>query len=105
MSWSFGGQIPAEATHSTDAAAAELEAARRQYESFPGMELEEEARHQITVAVNEAAAIAASGALGHGYPLSVTLSGHSNPRHGERAGYASEYIGITISQMPPETAA
>ncbi|MDA8395248.1 MAG: hypothetical protein M0T72_08430 [Candidatus Dormibacteraeota bacterium] len=100
MSWSFGAKIPAEATVSTDIAAEVLEEARRGFEAM-GIDLEEESRHQITVAVNEAAAIAASGALGHKYPLSVSMSGHSNPRHEERTGWANEQLTISIVQTPP----
>ncbi len=99
MSWSFSAKIPAEATHSTDVAAAVLAGAHRAYEAM-GIDLEEESRHQITVAINEAAAIAASGALGHQYPLSVSMGGHSNPRHEERTGWATESITISILQVP-----
>ena len=99
MSWGFDATIPVECTHSTDAAAAVLEAARREWEA--PIELEEESRHQVTVAVNEAAAIVASGALGHLYPIRAVLNGHSSPRHEGGPGYSCDHVNIYITQARP----
>ena len=52
---------------------------------------------QFDAALTAAQGILASGAVGH-TACSVTLSGHANPGHEKRPGWANDTIVVSISQ-------
>lgn len=52
---------------------------------------------QFEAALHAAQSILASGAVGD-TPVSVTMSGHANPGHHKREGWANDQITISIQQ-------
>jgi hypothetical protein len=63
--------------------------------------LTDESKAQIAAGKEAAIAIVKSGAVGQGVPLSISLSGHSNPNHAPVAGYANDSIQVAIWQTEP----
>ena len=94
MSWSVNAVIPAGADV-TEAAKA-LEVAALEAQLVLG-EWSAETRHQVQAAVNSAAVLAASGALGKLEILAV-LGGHANPEHDSAHGLAPDSVGISLTQ-------
>lgn len=60
-----------------------------------------EVREQFQLAKGMANNLVQSGAVGRGKGKSyqVTLSGHANPKHEPRQGYANDMISINVSQV------
>lgn len=58
----------------------------------------DEVAEQYEVAVAAALAIIASGSVGTTASLRVALSGHANPGHGKREGWANDTITVTVSE-------
>lgn len=65
------------------------------------LEQNPECADQFDAAEQAVRAIIDSGACGPDYDASryyVTLSGHSNPDHAPREGYANDCVAVTVSQ-------
>ena len=59
-----------------------------------------EAEYQIAIAKTLARYLVAECVVSHvGKNVSVSLSGHANPGHGEPARYASEYVSIQVHAL------
>lgn len=87
----------------TSQTAETLEAtARPLYEAFRADHGDSEANEamddQFEIALSSAKAMLASAALGSG-PCAVTLSGHANPNHLPRPGWAHDTLSITVNQQ------
>lgn len=80
MSWSI--------TAPSQTAATIEEAAREQFAAMDG---------QFEAALHAAQSVLASGAVGS-TPVIVALSGHANPGHVKREGWANDTVTISISQ-------
>jgi hypothetical protein len=94
MSWSV---------QTTSQTAATIEAAARQLfnvqqSTVSGTEEERAATsEQFEAALSAAQAVLASGAVGES-PVMVNLSGHANPGHVHRSGWANDTVTISIAQ-------
>ena len=93
MSWSV--QAPSQT-------AATLEgAARQKYEEFVSHRGDDEAGsaadEQFEAALAAARTIVESGAVGES-AVRVSLSGHANPGHAKRDGWANDTVTVSISQ-------
>lgn len=53
---------------------------------------------QVAAAKAAAKAIIASGAVGTGEAFQVSLSGHTNPEHQPRTGYANDLMMVSVTQ-------
>jgi hypothetical protein len=61
-----------------------------------------EENDQVEAAHKAAEAIIASGSAGaEGKDFFISLSGHTNPNHEPRPGYANDCISVTVSQKSP----
>jgi len=96
MSWSFYAQIPAAATEEE---AARILLAARDTAEAQGEPYGPEAHHQQQQAMEAAAMICCSGALGR-TAHHVNLSGHANPGHLPRQGWSDDTTNIMVSQVP-----
>jgi len=63
--------------------------------------VEAEQREQFEAA-KEAAAVLAKAVGREGDDVFVTLSGHANPGHGPRQGWAAESVTISVTARPSE---
>lgn len=57
---------------------------------------------QLQAACEAFLAIARSGVVGSG-PITGTLSGHANPDHEPRTGWANDMVMVTVHQAQPES--
>lgn len=87
MSWSLGGKVDsAEAVE--------------QLELVDYGDKSAEVREQVQLAKGIAKQIVESGLVGPpGHTFNVSLSGHANPGHGPKAGYANDAITISVYQV------
>jgi hypothetical protein len=94
MSWSV--QTTSQTAATIEAAARQLFAT--QQSTVSGTEEERAATaEQFEAALAAAQAILASGAVGD-TPVLVNLSGHANPGHTKRPGWANDTVTISIAQ-------
>ena len=100
MSWSISAVIPAGSDEV--AAARVLDAAALDAQQQAG-EWGPETRHQVQSAVDAAAKIAGSGALGH-LDLLVALSGHANAGHDPHNGFSLDTVSINLHQKSQRVA-
>lgn len=90
MSWTASGTV-------NDAAGAAAVAPANE-----GWAYEDEVHSQVHSAQEVAKAIIESGCVGAG-PYNVSLVGHANPGHEFRAGYATDSVTVTVTQVYPES--
>jgi hypothetical protein len=101
MSWSFS--VPP--TAAGDFADALNAAAQSQIDAIVGYDSMTRAEQQATfeqihAAVAATKSIAASGSIGPpSHRFSATLTGHANPGHGPREGWANDIVTISVCQV------
>lgn len=94
MSWWF--EVEAESAEMFAAAAdAAFKAAVDQH---PAVFAEAEVNAQVSAAIAAAVSMVKAGVVGVG-PVFAVLSGHANPGHAPRAGWANDEIRITLQSM------
>lgn len=100
MSWS----ITFEAQHGDWRAAADA-AIAAMADDPQGDGTGNEVREQVGVAREALSTLVHSGFVGDALVrLRVSLSGHANPGHSPRDGYANDTISVSVSQVKPEPA-
>ncbi len=58
-----------------------------------------ECKDQVLAAIDAAAAIRDSGCCGSSCDFHITLSGHSNPNHEKREGWANDVVTVAVAQV------
>lgn len=64
----------------------------------PQYELGDEGQEQLELGRDVARRIIDSGAVGEGEKFNITLSGHANPGHQPREGWATDMVSVSVSQ-------
>lgn len=95
MSWSIigipvpeQGKTVAESVESTRSAQQSIEGITQDLDS-------PEVREQIVAAVSAIDALIKGGSCGGG-PFIANINGHANPGHARRAGWANDFVSITL---------
>lgn len=97
MSWSFTARsVPADPARAEAQIRGAANAAL--YSGEAGEKVAGETIDQVGQAITRALSLIASGAIGTEGPWQVTCSGHSNPGHGRRDGYANEFVQVHVSE-------
>jgi len=100
MSWSFAIPAPAD---DFDTAAAKALTDYHEGLAAADVTLEDEAKQQIDTAVAAAKVLVESGAVGA--HVGVSLSGHANPEHKPKQGWANDTIAVSVYQLTPADSA
>jgi len=95
MSWSLqAGPAPVEEI----AAAIDAVAEEKNTKAQQNDGTEEEVTAQIDAAKDAVQRIIDLGAVGNGHEVRVVLSGHANPGHEPREGYATDTVTVSVTQ-------
>jgi hypothetical protein len=98
MSWFFSVP-PTAAGDFADALNAAAQTQINAVEDWHGVTEQEATIEQIHAAVAAAKSLAASGVIGPpSRRFGATLSGHANPGHGPRGGFANDTVTVSIYQ-------